>query len=99
MRCSWTLLILALVGAPATAQEPVTVAAPPSSTAVFPGDLACAPQVTMPDGGSAEGRLAGNHAFPGFIGFLSNPLQNIDPRAVNEIYPIFGSAWTSEAGP
>src|SRR5262245_18106502 len=41
----------------------------------------------------------GNENFSNFIGFLSNPLQNIDPRAVTEIYPIFGSAWTSEAGP
>jgi hypothetical protein len=53
----------------------------------------------MLDGEQAGGRLAGNHAFPSFIGFISNPLQNIDPRAVTEIYPIFGSAWTSEAGP
>jgi hypothetical protein len=52
-----------------------------------------------PDDAPAGGRLAGNHAFPSFIGFISNPLQNIDPRAVTEIYPIFGSAWTSEAGP
>src|SRR5262249_37322680 len=98
MRCSWTLLILALVGAPATAQEPLAAAAP-SGTAVYPGELGCAPLVTMPDGGSSGGRLAGNQAFPGFIGFMSNPLQNIDPRAVTEIYPIFGSSWTSEAGP
>jgi len=43
--------------------------------------------------------LTGNRNFSNFIGFLSNPLQNIDPRAVTEVYPIFGSAWTSEAGP
>jgi hypothetical protein len=43
--------------------------------------------------------LTGNRNFPNFIGFMSNPLQNIDPRAVTEVYPIFGSAWTSEAGP
>jgi hypothetical protein len=40
-----------------------------------------------------------DHPFGSFVGFMSNPLQNIDPRAVNEIYPIFASAWTSEAGP
>jgi hypothetical protein len=43
--------------------------------------------------------LTGNRNFSSFIGFMSNPLQNIDPRAVTEVYPIFGSAWTSEAGP
>jgi hypothetical protein len=47
----------------------------------------------------SEDRLAGNRNFPNFIGFIGNPLQNIDPRAVTEIYPIFASAWTSEAGP
>jgi hypothetical protein len=39
--------------------------------------------------------LSGNHNFPNFIGFISNPLQNIDPRAVTEFWPMFGSAWTS----
>src|SRR5262249_10321620 len=37
--------------------------------------------------------------FSNFIGFLSDPLQNIDPRAVTELYPVFGSAWTSAIGP
>ena len=43
--------------------------------------------------------LVGTHGFDNFIGFISNPMQNIDPRAITEIYPIFASAWTSEAGP
>src|SRR5262245_51464305 len=30
---------------------------------------------------------------------MSNPLQNIDPRAVTAIYPIFGSAWFSNTAP
>jgi hypothetical protein len=98
MKRTWSLLILVLVGARAAAQEPLPAAAPPA-TVVWPGEMASATQLTMPDDGPAGGRLAGNHAFPSFIGFISNPLQNIDPRAVTEIYPIFGSAWTSEAGP
>jgi hypothetical protein len=45
--------------------------------------------------GNHGGMLSGNHNFPNFIGFISNPIQNIDPRAVTELWPVFGSAWTS----
>ena len=41
------------------------------------------------------GFLTGNHSFPNFIGFMSDPLQSIDPRALTDIYPIFGSSWVS----
>lgn len=34
--------------------------------------------------------LAGNHNFDNFIGFMSNPILNIDPRAVTELWPIWG---------
>jgi hypothetical protein len=44
-----------------------------------------------PDGSSTL--LTGNHHFDNFIGWISNPLQNIDPRALTELYPIFGSVW------
>ncbi len=44
---------------------------------------------------SGSGFLTGNRNFPNFIGFLSNPLQSIDPRAVTELWPLFGSAWAS----
>jgi hypothetical protein len=30
---------------------------------------------------------------------LSNPLLNIDPRAVTAVYPIFGSSWVSSGAP
>src|SRR5262249_2794828 len=99
MRRAWSFLILVLVGAPAAAQEPLPAAGNPFGTVVSPCDMASAPYATMPDDGPSGGRRAGNHAFPDFIGFISNPLQNIDPRALTEIYPIFGSTWTSEAGP
>jgi hypothetical protein len=99
MRRCWSLLLLVLVGVRAPAQETPLAAADPFQTIVPPGAMGSATQATIPDDGAPGGRLAGNHAFPSFIGFISNPLQNIDPRAVTEIYPIFGSAWTSEAGP
>jgi hypothetical protein len=45
--------------------------------------------------GSQGGLLTGNQNFNNFIGFMSNPLFAIDPRAVTELYPLFGSSWTS----
>src|SRR5205085_2527276 len=49
------------------------------------------------DAQSTGGRemLASNRNFPNFIGFLSNPLQNIDPRSLTQVVPIFASAWVS----
>jgi hypothetical protein len=53
----------------------------------------CCPSGAQPD------RLSGNHDFRNFINWMSNPLQNIDPRAVTAIYPLFMSQWTSAAPP
>lgn len=54
------------------------------------------PAVVFEESGQAvSGPLAGNRSFPNFIGFMSNPIQSIDPRAVTEIYPIFGAGWVS----
>ena len=48
---------------------------------------------------NSTGYLVGNTNFPNFIGFSSNPIQSIDPRAVTEIVPMFGSAWVSANNP
>jgi hypothetical protein len=45
--------------------------------------------------GAQGGFLNGTHEFDRFIGFMSNPLQNIDPRALTEIWPMFMSNWVS----
>jgi hypothetical protein len=63
---------------------------PGRSHALFPADGPV---------GAAGSPLSGNHNFPNFIGFISNPLQSIDPRAVTAIYPLFGSAWFSTTPP
>ena len=42
-----------------------------------------------------DGYLTGNQNFPNFIGFISNPIQSLDPRATTEIYPIFAAGWAS----
>jgi hypothetical protein len=105
MKWQWSLLVLLVLSLPAAAQVA------PQTTAPAP---AAAPAVTAPpmvmdatsgiysgavsDPGS-RGFLTGTHDFPRFIGFLSNPIMNIDPRSMTEFYPIFMSNWTSAFPP
>src|SRR5262249_52565594 len=59
-------------------------------------DHTSAPLDSCPCSASGLGnRLAGTHDFDNFIGFMSNPLFNIDPRAVTELYPITGATWVN----
>jgi hypothetical protein len=44
-------------------------------------------------------RLSGNHNFANFINWMSNPLSNIDPRAVTAVYPLFLGEWVSNTPP
>jgi hypothetical protein len=96
------LFLLVLLSSQVSAQEPPPGTPVPTTPVFIPAessgthlDLA----VSDGSGGSPEGRFAGNHNFRNFIGFMSNPLQSIDPRAVTAIYPIFASAWTSTVPP
>jgi hypothetical protein len=98
MKWRWSLLTLVLPGALAFAGEPPPAPLVPAVPGFAPGDVADAcPTLFAADGPAAApgAPLAGNHDFQRFIDFVSNPLQNIDPRAVTAIYPIFGSAWFS----
>ncbi len=99
MRSCWGFLILVLAAIPAAAQEPRP--APPAAalTAALAGDMPSATGLMLSEDGPAGPCPGSDRPFGSFIGFMSDPLQNIDPRAVNEFYPIFASAWTSEAGP
>src|SRR5262249_14288148 len=59
-------------------------------------DHTSAPLDSCPCSASGLGDgLAGTHDFDNFIGFMSNPLFNIDPRAVTELYPLTGATWVS----
>jgi len=100
MKQQWTLLALVLPGALAFAGEPPPAPVAPTAPGFAPADVAGAcPTLFGADcpAPATGGPLAGNHDFPRFIDWMSNPLQNIDPRAVTAIYPIFGSAWFSNA--
>src|SRR5262249_26235265 len=50
-------------------------------------------------GAGTRGFLTGTHDFPRFIGWMSNPIVNIDPRSLTELYPMFFSSWTSAFPP
>jgi hypothetical protein len=100
MSWRWIALALPVLTTPAIAQQPQVL--PATDPAVFQGQLTDSPSVLPTDEGTAgndNGFLTGNHDFPRFIGFMSNVLESIDPRAVTAIYPIFGSFWTSSSSP
>jgi hypothetical protein len=91
----WCLFALTLLAAPAVAQGPTVTMVPPSPAmpvepcpvaSVF--DTAVAPE-------EGNGALRSNRNFPNFIGFMSNPLENIDPRALTQIQPLFLGSWVS----
>jgi hypothetical protein len=96
MKWSAGSLALLVLGCTALAQEPAPHAAVPAGPA-WPADVVPGPSHALfpTDGpaGAGGGPLSGNHNFPNFINWLANPVQNIDPRAVTAIYPIFGSSW------
>ncbi len=104
MKLRWSAVLLVLLGSRAFGQLPPALPATTSDSAAAATQLATAPNAFAPDPqetapATPAGPLTGNHNFPGFIGFMSNPLQSIDPRAVTAIYPMFGSAWISSAAP
>jgi hypothetical protein len=101
MKWQWSLLSALLLGSSGFAQEtqnnsahlasPPVVASPFADTRV-PDDHS-AILATNEDEKCQGGCLAGTHDFDRFIGFMSNPLFNIDPRAVTELLPITGFTW------
>jgi hypothetical protein len=101
MSWRWIALALPLLTSPVLAEQPQTWSPTPTTSLSDPRVID-ATAVLPSDSGtpsSESGFLTGNHNFPGFINFISNPLQSIDPRAVTAIYPMFGSAWVSNASP
>jgi hypothetical protein len=102
MQRPWSLVALVLLGSQALAQEPRSASPFPFTTATMQHEGAGGREVLFTENGAMraeDDRFTGNHAFPSFIGFMSNPLQSIDPRAVTAIYPLFGSAWVSNEAP
>jgi len=103
MKWHYSLLICILLTSTTLAQgtppKPVDHSSPAPITAGIPESAisqtcpALFPPACVHDNGN--GFLTGNHNFDQFINFMSNPVFSIDPRAVTELWPIFGSTWTS----
>jgi len=90
------------------AQEPSKLPSSPSKSAAPAslildappnGPVSSAPATVVEQNGnlgddSSGGFLTSDRGFPNFIGFVSNPVRNIDPRSLTQIFPIFTYAWT-----
>lgn len=87
-------LLLVVVAAPAMAQE--TIKKPIDSKESAPAYQEIfqpAPNVNFQsDSGDIRDPLAGDRDFQNFIGFVSNPTLSLDPRALTQIWPVFGDA-------
>jgi len=107
MKWQWSVVALFVLGSTGLAQSPPQEI--PGQAIPFPAPdttgttvLEHADPTLFTSGGHEEakgGFLSGNHNFPNFINFISNPLQSIDPRAVTAIYPLGGSSWVSNVPP
>ena len=112
MKWQCALLLSTILAGRVTAQEqPVTTAevpTPPPGAVLPPVPQPSAGPgswdgpafpITGLDTPQRADRLAGNHNYSNFINWVSNPLSNIDPRAVTAVYPLFGSEWVSNTSP
>ncbi len=93
------LLALTILTAPALAQVPILspadAAVPAAATpSPIPSSGVCVwPQADAPAPAS------GTRGFSNFIGFMSNPIQNVDPRSLTQVWPVFLAGWTDPFGP
>src|SRR5262245_56243418 len=96
MRCRSSLPFVLLLAVRLAAQGPPPAPVDPAGP-IFPGSECPGTGPTLDWAGCEDGcgreRLASNRHFPNFIGFISNPLQNIDPRSLTQVVPIFGASW------
>ncbi len=100
MKWQLSLLMAILLTAPALAQEPPLATGSPMAPVFVATETPDGHQSLIPNSPEAwSDRLSGNHNFVNFINWMSNPLQNIDPRAVTALYPLFGSSWVSHDAP
>jgi hypothetical protein len=87
------LLLLLVSRLPAQTAAPIEMLAPPPTHASGPCPVPC--QEALWNDSPAGEPLRSNRNFSNFIGFMSNPLQNVDPRALTQIQPIFLGAWVT----
>jgi hypothetical protein len=106
MKWQWSLLPLLVLSTTASAQDsvpgsirsssklPFTTSAPADDP--MPADTG---ENHFADTGWEDGHrrfLTSDRAFPGFIGWISNPEFNIDPRSLTQIMPLYLGVWTDQ---
>jgi hypothetical protein len=106
MKWLWSVLPLLLLAHPASAQAPafknpalvegMPLATISDSAAQTDSNYGLVADAALADGAGSSAR--GTRGFSNFIGWMGNPVQNIDPRALTEMYPIFESVWTNGPG-
>ncbi len=87
------------LGAPTLPQPAAPIKTEISPVPYVPQDSSLSGLGLFDFGRSNSGFLSGNHDFDRFIGFMSNPIQSIDPRAVTEIWPVYSGGWANGNGP
>jgi hypothetical protein len=98
MKWPGILCTLFVSAATALAQGPNQSAIQPTSLTPVAHESVLAPAEMVSDGDAGPGGtgdLAGTHQFDNFIGFISNPFFNIDPRALTALYPLTSATWFS----
>ena len=94
----WSLLTFAILAGPAMAQGRLSEATPEAtflSAPVGPSDSPATLSFADPGPAESSDALRSNRNFPNFIGFISNPLQSIDPRSLTQVVPLFGATSVS----
>jgi hypothetical protein len=96
MNWRWSLLVALCVCSGVRAQDGRLADPPAGDAAPHWGGLCGADANACCDDG---GLLKSDRGFPGFIGWISNPTRNFDPRSLTQIWPIFGSQWVEAFPP
>jgi hypothetical protein len=101
MKWQCSLVFLIALASAGRAQEPLPQPIHPGDSAAHPEEMfSTAPILSSESEGTAPGGLlTSDRGFPRFIGFLSSPELAIDPRALTQIWPVFGSTWTTAFPP
>jgi hypothetical protein len=100
MKWRISLFLAIFFTAPALAQESMAGASSPTAPVCMAMETPDGHPTLFPNSTAGwSDRLSGNHDFVNFIGWMSNPIQNIDPRALTALYPIFANGWVSNTAP
>lgn len=87
-----TLIALAVLTNPAWSQPAAPDSAEPGAGPTIPAFT------TVLTSDQWRRPLESNRNFPDFIGFMTNPLDAIDPRSLTQFWPMFGSSWLEPTG-